>query len=384
MSERSRRLYELDALRVLALGLLILYHLGMFYVSWDWHVKSPRLLPALEGPMSWLNPWRMSLLFVVSGAATAMMCERGASTRLFAHRSRRLLWPLLVGMLIIVPPQPYLEVVEKLGYTGSYLEFLKLYFSAYKGFCRGTDCLILPTWNHLWFLPYLWAYTLLVLVLHRFQWGQRLAWGHFLRGTRLLWLPLLPLWLWRMVLMPHFPSTHAFVDDFYNHALYGTMFVLGFFAFGSREDAHGLWAAACRLRWWALSAALMAFGLFAWGNAAYAADEEVPASALAALRFLRVCQQWLPIVAALGFARQHFSACGGPVWRWLSLAVFPVYILHQTVIVVAGHALALQRWPLWLEMSAVLALTLGVGLAGAWLAMRWRWLGMALGVEKRA
>ena len=38
---RSDRLYFLDWLRVAAFGLLVLYHVGMYYVSWDWHVKSP-------------------------------------------------------------------------------------------------------------------------------------------------------------------------------------------------------------------------------------------------------------------------------------------------------------------------------------------------------
>lgn len=100
------RLTELDWLRVLAFGLLILYHSGMFYVSWDWHVKSPRLIPALESWMLWLNPWRMSLLFLISGAATALMAARVDGTQgLIAMRSKRLLLPLLLGMTVIVPPR---------------------------------------------------------------------------------------------------------------------------------------------------------------------------------------------------------------------------------------------------------------------------------------
>ena len=43
----QRRL-DIDRVRVLAFGLLVLYHVGMYYVSWDWHVKSPHAGPALE------------------------------------------------------------------------------------------------------------------------------------------------------------------------------------------------------------------------------------------------------------------------------------------------------------------------------------------------
>jgi hypothetical protein len=57
--------------RILAFGLLVFYHVGMYYVSWDWHVKSPHAGPTLEPLMLLTSPWRMSLLFVVSGVATA-------------------------------------------------------------------------------------------------------------------------------------------------------------------------------------------------------------------------------------------------------------------------------------------------------------------------
>ena len=66
------RLPFLDSLRLLALGLLIAYHVGMYYVSWDWHLKSPSASAALEPWMRLVNPWRMSLLFLISGAVTAI------------------------------------------------------------------------------------------------------------------------------------------------------------------------------------------------------------------------------------------------------------------------------------------------------------------------
>jgi hypothetical protein len=69
--------------------------------------------------------------------------------------------PLIFGMFVIVPPQAYFEVVEKVAYQGSYGEFMRLYVQGYHGFCRGNDCLRLPTWNHLWFVAYLWAYTMM-------------------------------------------------------------------------------------------------------------------------------------------------------------------------------------------------------------------------------
>lgn len=36
------RRHDLDWVRVCAFGLLVLYHVGMYYVSWDWHIRKPR------------------------------------------------------------------------------------------------------------------------------------------------------------------------------------------------------------------------------------------------------------------------------------------------------------------------------------------------------
>lgn len=163
------RRHDLDWVRVLAFGLLVLYHVGMYYVTWDWHINSPAAGPALEPFMMLSSPWRLSLLFLVSGVATAFLLARArrdaaaanGRVRFLGPRSWRLLVPLAFGMLVVVPPQSYYEVVEKLpgGYHDGYLAFWGRYLAGDGSFCRGDDCLVLPTWNHLWFVAYLWAYT---------------------------------------------------------------------------------------------------------------------------------------------------------------------------------------------------------------------------------
>jgi hypothetical protein len=75
-SKADARLAFLDALRVMALGLLIAYHVGMYYVTWDWHLKSPFASTTLEPWMRLVNPWRMGLLFLISGAVTAILLQR--------------------------------------------------------------------------------------------------------------------------------------------------------------------------------------------------------------------------------------------------------------------------------------------------------------------
>ena len=235
----------------------------MLYVPWDWVVKSPRPVPALEPLMRLSSPWRLGLLFLVAGAALRLMLVRsGRSVRnAMASRSKRLLLPLAFGVLVVVPPQRYLEVVEKFGYAGSCLDFKGRYLRADHSFCHGSNCLVLPTWNHVWFVAYAWVYSMLALALvaageAAAAWRLRLG-----EGTRLLWLP----WLWlagiRIVLAPLFPSTHNLLWDWANHALFGTLFALGWTLFGHADDRHGARRAAERLRWPALWLALAAWGL---------------------------------------------------------------------------------------------------------------------------
>src|SRR5438034_9319593 len=156
-----QRRIDLDWVRIGAFGLLIFYHVGMLYVSWEFHIKSEHRLTALEPLMLVLNPWRLALLFLVSGAATAFMTRKLAVGRLLGSRSIRLLPPLVFGMLVIVPPQAYLQVVEAIGYGGGLIDFYRAHYFAFgPQFCHPGPCLLLPTWNHLWFVAYLWIYTM--------------------------------------------------------------------------------------------------------------------------------------------------------------------------------------------------------------------------------
>src|SRR5580693_8098640 len=94
----GERRYDLDWVRIGAFMVLILYHVGMYYVTWDWHVKSPHASMAIEPLMMLSSPWRLSLLFMVSGVATSFLLARQGSHGFLMLRSTRLLIPLVFGM----------------------------------------------------------------------------------------------------------------------------------------------------------------------------------------------------------------------------------------------------------------------------------------------
>ena len=330
------RLYFLDWVRIIAFFLLILYHVGMYYVEWGWHVKSPHASSAIQPLMMLTSPWRLSLLFFISGVASSFMLEKLKPGSFFRSRSLRLLLPLIFGMYLIVPPQAYLEVVEKLAYEGGYGDFMQLYLHHYRGFKIEGKILDLPTWNHLWFVAYIWVYSALLSFWMSVKPAWFLAARNWLqaqmKGWRILVLPVAYLALVRMGLLSRFPPNNGLTADWYNHACYLFVFLFGALIANRQE----FWLELASLRKLALRIAIACwiFVIIYFDMA----GENTPMWLLMFQRLVWVSMAWCAIVAACGYALVYANV-DSPARRYLTQAVFPVYILHQTYIVVMAHSL---------------------------------------------
>lgn len=342
------RRHDLDWLRVGAFGLLIFYHIGMFYVTWDWHVKSPYSGPFLEPAMVLINPWRLALLFFISGVALRFAMDKARPGKLLPQRLRRLGIPILFGMVVWVMPQAFYELYNKgetgpdiLAFWAQYLDF-DLEFS-----------IITPTYNHLWYVVYVLLYTLLLAallpVLRRLQPAVERAFERMGSAALILvpagWFAVLVL-----TLGDEFPVTHALVDDWFNHAASFSILLFGWFA----AKSPGFWRTVDK----ALPAA---------GAAAIATGV-----ALVLMRFgrvfgdgydmLEVLYGWTVILCLLGLAQRMLNR-PSPALSYLNTAVFPYYILHQTLIVVIGAWLIPSGLPLWAEAGLIVIGTVaGCGL----------------------
>ena len=375
------RLPFLDGLRVSAFALLVPYHVGMYYVSWDWHVKSPAAGNTLEPFMLLTAPWRLGLLFLIAGAACQGLMARRGTLGTLKDRSLRLLLPLVFGMAVIVTPQAYFELLTKapalLPGDGGYLDFWWAYLQGGK-YCRGSDCMDVPTWNHLWFLPYLWVYAIVGALLSA-AWRRPVP-ALSLPSWRWLVVPAVPLVLARVFVMPHFPSTHDLVHDLYNHLQYAWLFAIGW---ASRTPAgQGLWAAALRLRWPALGLAVSGWAVLIVYFTHYA-NTPPPFAVLNAQRVLWGCMSWCAILAACGWAQRAFTR-ESALLRQASAAVFCLYILHQSVIVVLSQWLKPLALPWGTEALLLTALTFGAASLGYMVLRRVPGLAVLFGIQRRA
>ena len=331
-TKNIKRRHDIDCLRVLAFVVLIFYHIGMYYVAdWGWHIKSNYQSENLQYLMLLVNQWRMPLLFFISGSVLCLVENKISPSQLLGIRFLRLIVPLLVGMYLVVPPQAYYEAIQKYAYTGSYLSFWIEYTQPSSPLLPQMQhgSLGLLTWNHLWFLVYLWVYTLVYIFTRR----MFLALGYLTykfppSSTIILLAPIITLTIFGLWLKPLFPKTHALFDDWYNHGVYFTVFLLGYLA--CKSDTIWRKISVHRPIW--LGGAITCYLIIILVNNLGLIKIQGPA--LEAL--FQVCvyaNVWLWILSITGFASVYLNKPSA-LLNYFNEAILPCYVLHQTVIIV--------------------------------------------------
>lgn len=358
-----QRRHDIDALRVIAFSLLIFYHAAMVYVAdWDFHIKSAYQAEWLQYPMIALNRWRMPLLFMISGIAIGLAQVEGRRLKFAASRSWRLLLPLLFGIFVVVALQAYCE-----GRANGHLQpGLWAFFTRYwqvrpwpPGSFTGWEHGI--TWNHLWYLAYLWPYTMLLLaimpVLKRIgAWLERSS-PQFVSGWLLALVPAAGLVSVQLWIDPRYPTTHALFGDWTVHAESLPLFLLGYVLAASQW----FWAWVERLRWRTLAVAVSAIAVeltIRWFGRHLPAHP-LPEWALhvpwlVVERAARATYTWTALLAIFGWGRVLLDR----PFRWLPYcteAVFLWYVLHQTLIVLLAY------WLIPLQMGPVAEPLLVIG-----------------------
>jgi hypothetical protein len=349
------RHHGLDWLRVAAFAILIVYHVGMVFVPWGFHAKSPHGAPWAVLPMLAVNAWRLSLLFVVSGYASRALLTRAPNVGHFVRqRTLRLLVPLAFGVAVMVPPQSWVELVTQHGYAGGFARFwLHDYFRF--GALGG---IVLPALNHLWFVLYLWLYTVVLgIAVLTIRWTRAQAvFDRVLAGPALLilpaaWLVCVHGWWFPMGYESHDPA-----HDLMAHLSYLPAFLFGFALAGSAPVL-----AAC-VRWRRAGAAM---GIVGYGFI-LAVELDVAAGApgwlYPAYGAAHAIQQWGTIVALIGFAERHWNR-DARVRPMLTEAVFPFYLIHQTIIVLVAYWLI----PAGLTGGVEFAILIAATVTGCWL-----------------
>jgi peptidoglycan/LPS O-acetylase OafA/YrhL len=338
METKSTRLYYIDWLRILAFGLLFVFHSWRPFDHFGWHVKNAEQSGFFDVLTIFIHGWRMDLIFLVSGVGT-WFALKSKSSSFFTDRMKRLIVPFIFGVILIIPPQKYIEAISFHGFKGSYFDFLSEWPDIAFSFNFGKSVLL---WfghlgAHIYYLPYLFVMTIPVVFLYKILKNKTSGFDRLKRIIQLPWgvfLPVIPIWLTRFALKPIFPQYTDWTDFF----AYMWLFVYGFLLI---KEAKFMDVVKDK-KWLFLNIGLVlsAVSVFVFINeqgnpegqsTAYGLESLITSLVTALIEF-----SWVMFFTALAATKLNFSH------KYLQVAnqsVLPVYILHQTVIVVFGYFL---------------------------------------------
>ena len=371
----SSRRHDLDWLRVIAFGLLIFYHIGMGYVPWDWHVKSPHVSEAWRLPMLMVNPWRLALLFFISGVALRFAIDKFGSRPLGIKQAIRLGVPIVFGMAVIVMPQGYFELLAKGEIEPGLFDFWPRYLTS------DSFSIVTPTWNHLWYVVYLLAYTLLIILAA--SWLNRVPETKAYKTVAshpvaVLLVFALPFVVNEYVLGPRFPTTHAFIGDWSTHAESLSILLIGFWA----AKSEAFWQSVRRGLPFFLTTtlALGVWRLLGESGGGEGLDGFALTVVIATWPIANVLYAWSVILSLLGLAQRLLNR-PSKVLRYLTGAVFCYYILHQTLTVTLIARLGQNNMSGAMELTLVILGTVGGCVAGYEILRRVPGMRVAFGIK---
>tara|TARA_B100000809_G_scaffold266187_1_gene327743 strand:- start:3476 stop:4582 length:1107 start_codon:yes stop_codon:yes gene_type:complete len=296
---KTERRYDIDWLRVIAIGLLLIYHIAIIFQPWALFIgfiKSNETLVALWTPMTMLNVWRIPLLFYVSGMGLYFAMRKRDWKQLLLERTKRILLPFGFGIVAIAPLHMFI--------------FQKYYHMPLSYF---------PHQGHLWFLGNIFVYVLLLLPLFYYLKKDK-------RGTikRVLssmmshpGAPLLISLFFVIEILLVKPQQFALYAQTWHGFFNGFLaFLFGFLLMYSGKT---FWKVVMKWRW--LYAIL---GMVLFGIRSIPLGTEFPG-------YLIAIESNCWIFGVFGFGYKYLNKPSKTL-SYLSQAAYPVYIIHMFVL----------------------------------------------------
>ena len=324
MTNLNRR-YDIDWLRVIAIGLLVVYHISIGFQPWGVFIGFIQNSEALEGlwtPMSMLNVWRIPLLFFVSGMGVCFAMGKRNWKQLMIERTRRILVPLFFGIVGIVP-------LHILLWQKYYMQDLS--YSLHPG--------------HLWFLGNIFLYVLILsplfFYLKRNENSRFPSWIKKLFRNPLSFLLIIVLFIGEILAI----NPESF--ELYAMTWHGFFLGLLAFLFGFSGVYSGdvFWQNLRNWRWifFAIALGLYLVRLFIF-------DLKSP-------YYLTSIESCSWIFSLLGFANRYLNRPSRAL-TYLSRGAYPIYILHMVFLYLASYFIFPISFSPLLKLLLVIVVTL--------------------------
>ena len=331
---KATRLHYIDWLRVLAFMTLILFHCAVPFVEhYTWEINNDETSPWITRCVRWVHQWRLPLLFFISGVGVRFSLKKRSIPKFMGERFVRLFIPLAFAIFFITPVQVYYEWLQRGRIQAGYWEF---YPSVY-------DIVPYPngsfTWSHMWFVAYLFVFTLLLLPIFSLAKvkgfdGLKDKVDSLFRSPVAHFALALPFVLYIFWLYIDWPEQGSLIDDWYVFISSITFFALGFLL-GALPS---FWNTCLKYRKLffavALTFALLLFINYYWDWNSNKPD--IQDTHLYIYGVLNGIHIWTIILASIGYAMKYLNFANKRL-SYLNSAVYPYYITHQAVIVASGY-----------------------------------------------
>lgn len=338
---------------LLVLG-LIFFHTARIFDFLPYYVKNSETSIVAMAFVGFVSQWGMPLLFFLAGVTVWHSLDHRTPGQFVKERLRRLIIPFLFGLCVIVPPARYYSLMTDPGYDESYWQFYPKFFRVvfefgFPRFIRPDPEIGLFDPAHLWFLYYLFAFSVVALPLFAYlkraggrRLIQRLAELCERRGAILLLA--IP-----VVLIELFVNLGESVG--WNRYAFLSFLVFGY-SFASSDRFEQAASRDARLFLLAGTLAVAAFLGASMLVRQSGVDPSTGYDAESVLwRLFKACSSWFWVMAIWGLAercrkRQATRAeesdsksspgRAGKILRYSNDAVLPFYILHEPLIVIIG------------------------------------------------
>ena len=352
MDSSKLRRYDVDWLRVLAMSLIFVLHVSeFFYYGW-WHVKNNELSFELTLVVIFLSQWLMPLFFVLSGASTFYALGLRKPGQFIRERVKRLLVPLVFGILVIIPPQVYLERVYYSQIIGNFFQFYPNYFDGIYGF-GGNFALF---GHHLWYLLFLFIYSMIFLPLFMYLRnvkGKNFVSGMtgFFGGSITIFFLAIPIVLLELILDPTGLGRRELGG--WNLFAYMVFFVYGYIIFSHQKLMQTI--KRCGVIALVFGSITTAIGGFLLVSLTANASTPLLLAEDVSFSILRGFNSWFWIIAILGLGSRYLDF-NNRFLKYANEAVLPFYILHQTVIVII--AFYVGQWNFVIPVKFIIIVTM--------------------------
>lgn len=347
------RRHDLDWLRFIAILILLFFHTCMLFNPWAWHIKNNETSQSFTYWMIWSHFCRMPLLLFISGAGTYMAMGKRSPRQFAGDRLKRLFVPLVFGMFVIVPPQIYYEHIAEYK---NYWDFYKTVFE-FKPYPQGSF-----SWHHLWFILYLFLFSLIALPLLVFlRSAKSIDFKELIRKilsspAAILFVPAVIILITQILLRPYFPEETHDLKDLAYFVFYFMFFLMGILCYSNSS----LWESIGKNRIHLLVASifmLIPFYIFyfhfrqiihlPWADRTVEIMFDVTA----------IFVSWFTVITIIAFG-QHYLNRSHPWLSKVNTGLYPFYILHQTAIIAIGYYVCQLDWSIGSKFWTVSILTL--------------------------